>query len=110
MNCLFIFFSFSLFFRLSSGFESQFKDTFFTIGVQGMRMEDKDKVEKVIADTFKETVKAGFDRKRIDAILHRTELALKVRNKKGFFGKTLFPRTCRALYFLSENNKGLWCL
>ena len=43
-----------------------------------MRAEDKDKVTQVVQDTFKEVLETGFEQKRIDAILHRTELSLKV--------------------------------
>ena len=60
-----------------SGFGAQTRDSIFTIGIQGMDRQNGEKVEKVIKETFKDVVKTGFEKERVEAILHRTELGLK---------------------------------
>ena len=49
----------------------------FSVGLQGIKSSDIDKVEQIIMDTFKECHKNGFDKKQIEAYLHQTELNLK---------------------------------
>ena len=49
-----------------------------------MQPEKKDEVLLVIRDTFSKAFEEGFERDRIEAILHRTELALK--EKSNSFG------------------------
>lgn len=60
-----------------SGYGAQTRDSIFTIGIQGMDRSNKEEVEKVIKDTFQEVSKNGFEKERVEAILHRTELGLK---------------------------------
>ena len=61
----------------SSGFGAHTRDSIFTIGVQGMDLSKKEEVEISIKDTFKQVSSEGFEKERVDAILHRTELSLK---------------------------------
>jgi Zn-dependent M16 (insulinase) family peptidase len=49
--------------------------------------ENKDVVLKAIRDTFDEVIAKGFDPRRIEAIIHQTELSLK--NKGSSFGLNL---------------------
>ena len=67
-----------------AGYEAHTKDTAFTVGIQGVDLKSKDEVEKVIKKTFDEVCETGFEQDRIEAILHRTELALK--NRSDNFG------------------------
>ena len=64
----------------SAGYGAQTKDSIFTIGIQGMDISKQEEVESVINDTFKQVCIDGFETKRVQAILHRTELALKDRS------------------------------
>ena len=60
-----------------SGYESSIRDTLFSVGLQGISMDNADLIEKTIKATFDDVTKTGFDAERIQAILHRTELSLK---------------------------------
>ena len=61
----------------TSGYGAQTRDSIFTIGIQGMDINKKDEVEAAIKNTFKDVCLNGFERERVEAILHRTELSLK---------------------------------
>ena len=60
-----------------TGFDSHTKDTTLTIGLQGIKSEDVDKVLGIISSTFHEVARDGFPTERIDAVLHSIELAVK---------------------------------
>ena len=60
-----------------SGFGAQTRDSIFTIGIQGMDGNKKQEVENTIKETFKHVSENGFEKDRVEAILHRTELGLK---------------------------------
>lgn len=61
----------------TSGFGAQTRDSIFTIGIQGMDLKRKVEVERCIKETFQQVCVDGFEKERVDAILHRTELSLK---------------------------------
>ena len=71
----------------TSGFGAQTRDSIFTIGIQGMDINKKDEIEMCIKDTFNQVCIEGFEKDRVEAILHRTELALK--DSVGNFGLNL---------------------
>ena len=79
--------SVNIWFSMSSGYESSIRDTLFSVGLQGISMENSDLIEKTIKATFDDVVKTGFDKDRIEAILHRTELSLKKQVWKPFYCK-----------------------
>ncbi len=60
-----------------AGFETHTRDTIFSVGLQGISMDSVDQIESTIKTTFENVAETGFDADRIEAILHRTELALK---------------------------------
>lgn len=71
----------------SSGYESSLRETAFAIGLQGLKEEDCEKVEKIVMETLEAVAKDGFPQERIDAILHRTEINLRQRSSN--FGLNL---------------------
>jgi Zn-dependent M16 (insulinase) family peptidase len=71
----------------NSGYDPHTKDTLFTIGLQGIESGKKEEVVEAIKKTFEKASEDGFEQDRIDAIMHRTELALK--NKGNNFGLNL---------------------
>ena len=59
------------------GYESSLRDSIFSVGLQGISMENTDLIEATIKKTLDDVAKTGFEDDRIQAILHRTELSLK---------------------------------
>eukprot|EP01029_Cantina_marsupialis_P004185 TRINITY_DN1414_c1_g8_i3.p1 TRINITY_DN1414_c1_g8~~TRINITY_DN1414_c1_g8_i3.p1 ORF type:complete len:861 (-),score=273.09 TRINITY_DN1414_c1_g8_i3:118-2490(-) len=66
------------------GFSNDTLDATFSVGVQGVRSDDIDKIEEVINKTIEEASKKPFDRQRVDATLAQIEL--NVRTLKSDFG------------------------
>lgn len=60
-----------------TGFDTQTRDTIFTIGLQGLNEKDFKKVESIIYTTFDECIANGFDETNIENILHGAELNVK---------------------------------
>eukprot|EP00127_Corallochytrium_limacisporum_P001314 Clim_evm4s51 gene=Clim_evmTU4s51 len=71
----------------NTGYDTYAFETNFSVGLQGMQNTRVDEVESVIMDTFNDTVDKGFNRRRIDAILHQVELSQK--HQSSSFGISL---------------------
>lgn len=71
----------------STGFGSYTKQPYFSVGLQGIHINDITKVHDIIERTFKEVASSGFPQERIDAVLHNIELGLK--HISGNFGLRL---------------------
>lgn len=71
----------------NTGLDSSPGANIFSVGLQGVSESDLPKVESVIMDTIKNCVATGFDKTRIDGLIHQTELARKDQNAK--FGMAL---------------------
>ena len=67
-----------------TGFDNHTKDTLFAVGLQGVETSNLEAVEKAIQETFLSVVQKGFEKDRIEAILHRTELSLKNKSSNNF--------------------------
>ncbi|XP_022112056.1 presequence protease, mitochondrial-like isoform X2 [Acanthaster planci] len=59
------------------GYDGSTKDASFSVGLQGIRQEDVEPVKSIIEDTFKKVVENGFEKERIDAVLHKIEISQK---------------------------------
>lgn len=71
----------------NSGYDSSFKTGIFSIGLQGVSKNNIKKVESEILEVLEETAEKGFERHKIDAIIHQIELGLK--HKSANFGLSL---------------------
>lgn len=71
----------------NTGLDSAPAANILSVGLQGVAESDVATVEQTILDTIKDTIKAGFDKGRIDGLIHQTELARKDQNAK--FGMAL---------------------
>lgn len=60
-----------------TGYESQIRDTFFSVGLQGLAPEDFDRVVEIFDKTIKDVVDVGFDSQHVEAVLHGIELGIK---------------------------------
>ncbi|XP_066596308.1 presequence protease, mitochondrial-like [Prorops nasuta] len=70
-----------------TGFESQCKDTMFVVSLQGVKPEDFERVEEIYNETVDDVIDKGFEKERIDAILHSIELSIK--HQSSNFGLNL---------------------
>jgi presequence protease len=59
----------------SSGFEKSIRDTFFSLGLDEIKKEDSNKIEKVILDTLEEVVSNSINQQDIDSAIHQIELS-----------------------------------
>uniref|UniRef100_A0A6B2KXD1 Presequence protease, mitochondrial n=1 Tax=Arcella intermedia TaxID=1963864 RepID=A0A6B2KXD1_9EUKA len=59
----------------SSGYDPSPRETYFSIGLQGIKDEDVDLVQQKILQVLQSAYKEGFDPERIEALLHQIEIA-----------------------------------
>lgn len=59
------------------GVDTSTKDATFGVGLQGVSKEDVQNILAIIKETFERTARDGFEKDRIESILHRVELAQK---------------------------------
>ncbi|KAG5517848.1 hypothetical protein PMAC_000302 [Pneumocystis sp. 'macacae'] len=71
----------------NSGYDSSFKTGIFSVGLQGVAENNIKKVESEILKILEEVAEKGFEKHKIDAILHQIELNLK--HKSANFGLSL---------------------
>ncbi|KAI8084616.1 peptidase M16C associated-domain-containing protein [Halteromyces radiatus] len=74
-------------FSANTGYDNTTRMSSFSIGLQGVRQDDIEKVQNTIQDVLEKVKKDGFDSKRIDAALHQMELGQK--HKTADFGLTI---------------------
>ncbi|XP_076042839.1 presequence protease, mitochondrial [Oratosquilla oratoria] len=60
-----------------AGFDSHTRDTTFTMGLQGVKVDDVKSVLSIIDQTFDQVIEEGFSAERVEAVLHSVELAMK---------------------------------
>lgn len=61
----------------TTGFDSQPRDSVFTIGLQGLKQEDFPKIIDIYNKTIDDVIKTGFTQEHIESVLHRYELLIK---------------------------------
>ncbi|KAK7862667.1 hypothetical protein R5R35_009240 [Gryllus longicercus] len=64
-------------FSPSTGFESQTRDTFFSVGLQGVAQDDFGRVVEIYDKTVDDIIQKGFEPSLVDAVLHGIELSIK---------------------------------
>jgi Zn-dependent M16 (insulinase) family peptidase len=77
-------------FSPNTGYDSAGQIGVFSVGLNAVKQEDVPKVRETIAKTFLEARKNGFDKIKIDGILHQLELSLK--HKTAHFGMGIMQR------------------
>lgn len=73
-------------FSPSSGFDSHTRNTTFTVGLQGIKDADIEKVKLVIDETFVKVMEEGFPSERVEGVLHNLELGIKHQTSKFGLG------------------------
>ncbi|KAL8826224.1 MAG: hypothetical protein Q9191_003935 [Dirinaria sp. TL-2023a] len=74
----------------NTGYDSGGRVGIFSVGLSGVKEADVAKVKATITSTLKDIHRKGFDRNKIDGILHQLELTL--RHKTSYFGMGLRHR------------------
>ncbi|KAH8413806.1 hypothetical protein KR222_008721 [Zaprionus bogoriensis] len=74
-------------FNKNTGYCMLCKDTYLTVGLQDLRVEDFNKFIELFDHTVDKAVKEGFEPQYIESILHNIELSY--RNPRPNFGSTL---------------------
>jgi presequence protease len=74
-------------FSPNTGFDSAGRHGVFSVGLTGVKKDDVSKVKDAIFSTLSEVKDKGFDKIKVDGILHQLELALK--HKTSHFGMGL---------------------
>ncbi|KAM4687608.1 presequence protease, mitochondrial [Discoglossus pictus] len=74
-------------FSPDTGFNNYTRETYFSIGLQGIGKEDVENVTHIISKTINEVVEKGFESERIEALLHKLEIQMK--HQSTSFGLTL---------------------
>jgi Zn-dependent M16 (insulinase) family peptidase len=77
-------------FSPNTGYDSAGKVGVFSVGLNGVKAADVPKVKEAIAKTFSEARTNGFDKIKVDGILHQLELSLK--HKTAHFGMGVMQR------------------
>lgn len=71
----------------NTGYDNTGKTGIFSVGLSGVKKEDVPKVREAVRSTLLEIYRKGFDKGKIDGILHQLELTLK--HKTANFGMGL---------------------
>ena len=77
-------------FSANTGYDSAGKRGVFSVGLDAVKEDDVPKVRETIAKTFLQVRKNGFDKIKVDGILHQLELSLK--HKTASFGMGILQR------------------
>lgn len=77
-------------FTPNSGYDTSGRVGIFSIGLNGVAQENVPKVHEAIAATLQDVAAKGFDKHKVDGLLHQLELGLK--HKSAQFGLNLIQR------------------
>ncbi|KAL9096128.1 MAG: hypothetical protein Q9165_001651 [Trypethelium subeluteriae] len=77
-------------FSPNTGFDSSGSTAVFSVGLTGVQQTDVSKVKEAIYSALQDTKTKGFDRIKVDGILHQLELGLK--HKTAHFGMGVMQR------------------
>ncbi|KAF1920130.1 Metalloenzyme, LuxS/M16 peptidase-like protein [Ampelomyces quisqualis] len=77
-------------FSANTGYDSAGRRGVFSVGLDAVKADDVIKVHEAIANTFREVRQKGFDKIKVDGILHQLELSLK--HKTANFGMGILQR------------------
>ncbi|KAI9834832.1 MAG: Mitochondrial presequence protease [Sarea resinae] len=77
-------------FSPNTGFDTSGKIGIFSVGLNGVREADVPEVKKAIQSTLADVRQKGFDKGKIDGLLHQLELSLK--HKTANFGMGIMQR------------------
>lgn len=74
----------------NTGFDASGRVGTFSVGLNGVKEEDVPKVRQAIVKSFQDANRNGFEKIKVDGIIHQLELALK--HKTAHFGMAVMQR------------------
>ena len=77
-------------FTSNTGFDGSSKMGIFSVGLNGVKRDDVPKVKRAVQKKLQEVHSQGFEKEKIDGVLHQLELSL--RHKTADFGMNLMQR------------------
>jgi Zn-dependent M16 (insulinase) family peptidase len=77
-------------FSANTGYDSAGRRGVFSVGLDAVKADEVIKVQEAIVNTFQEVRKNGFEKIKVDGILHQLELSLK--HKTANFGMGILQR------------------
>jgi len=77
-------------FTPNTGYDTSGRRGVFSVGLTGVAEENVAKVQQVLDSTLQDVLAKGFDRQKVDGMLHQLELGLK--HKSSGFGMNLIQR------------------
>ena len=77
-------------FSANTGFDTGAKKGIFSVGVNGVKEADVPRIKKAIQGKLREVHEKGFDKGKVDGLLHQLEIALK--HKTANFGLGVMQR------------------
>ncbi|KAL9101766.1 MAG: hypothetical protein Q9163_003013 [Psora crenata] len=77
-------------FSANTGFDGSGKLGIFSVGLNGVKQDNVPKVKEAVQAKLQETYQQGFEKGKVDGLLHQLELAL--RHKTANFGMSLVQR------------------
>ncbi|XP_063048469.1 presequence protease, mitochondrial-like, partial [Engraulis encrasicolus] len=69
------------------GYDGSTRNASFSVGLQGISVDDADRVKRIIDETVDDIIVKGFEEERIEALLHRIEIQMK--HQSSSFGLAL---------------------
>ena len=77
-------------FSSNTGYDDSSKTGLFCVGLNGVKVENVSKVKEATENVFRDIRQKGFDKHKVDGLLHQLELGLK--HKTANFGMGLMQR------------------
>ena len=74
----------------NTGYDSSGRRGVFSVGLNGVKSDNVEKVAQAVNDTLRQVRAKGFDKSKIEGILHQLELSLK--HKTANFGMSIMQR------------------
>lgn len=74
----------------NSGYDGGAKQAIFSVGLNGVKKDNVSKVREAIFKTLRDTRQKGFEKQKVDGMLHQLELGLK--HKTANFGMAIMSR------------------
>ena len=77
-------------FTPNTGYDTSSRKAIFSVGLNGVSEDNVPRVKETVATTVRDAVKNGFEKQKVDGLLHQLELGLK--HKTATFGMDLIQR------------------
>lgn len=74
-------------YNMLTGYDNQFRDTLFTVGLKDLEVEKFEEVQQIFDETIHNIIETGFKKEHVNSVIHSYELSVKHQSPK--FGLNL---------------------